>query len=186
MPEGRHSRNTQQPIVDRCCLRHSPALRPWIAARAEAAGVLRGGALEPESRICHKKGRLAPTAHNSVNGRAESLSLLGGASVWISAFQAEHHLGRFVVIASGNTEGDHLVALVPSRYAALLLAAAPREGVHGVNSPCLRCVQQRAAGGQLGTQRVDVGEFPHSRTSASEHRAATRDVQVNLCQLAHR
>jgi hypothetical protein len=94
IPEGRRRRNARQPNCRSLLSAPLACSSTLDHRRAEAAGVLRGGALEPESRCCHKKGRLAPTAHNSVNGRTESLSLLGGASIWTSAFQAEHHLDR--------------------------------------------------------------------------------------------
>ncbi len=70
---------------ERCCLSHSPTLRPWIAGpwlRGRGFGVLRGGVLEPGSPSCPREiaarnsgGILSRTVHAM---RGEPFSLRWG------------------------------------------------------------------------------------------------------------
>jgi hypothetical protein len=81
-------------VAERCCLSHSPALRPWTAATRlykRRVVVLRGGALEPESRsYLGEMGKLKPTLHflRQSTRPTKRLSLSSGASIRSRSFSS--------------------------------------------------------------------------------------------------
>ena len=112
----------------RCCLCHSPALRPWIAA----FGVLRGGDLEPGALALPNYAGKSSGLFSSEFGLREAqrdLSLSGGTSIGTGTFQAGHHLLVVVVdcLAFGNKKGDPSGSPLPAVVScARDLASTPR------------------------------------------------------------
>lgn len=81
-------------VAERCCLSHSPALRPWTAATRlykRRVVVLRGGALEPESRsYLGEISKPKPTLHflRQSTRPTKRLSLSSGASIRSRSFSS--------------------------------------------------------------------------------------------------
>lgn len=102
-------------VTNQCCPCHSPTLRPWITARrvqALAESYVEG--CWSPSLICVSRlqaGQSSPPLRDGVTRlptHAEGLSLSGGASIGVRAFQAEHHLLDFTLTVLGTKKATHL------------------------------------------------------------------------------
>ena len=158
-----------RPKPERCCLCHSPTLRPWIIARrlrtAGTVDVLRGGALEPDPRT--PAGNWQAKAHAYCQRlfparSAEIFLSQAGPQLDLEFFTLSITFGSDVgLIAFSTKKATRLGRPRLARYAARKLArTTPREGwdetgpVHRVEAMPARL--DRGGRRRFGEERVVV------------------------------